>query len=216
MKKVKQKNNNFLHATRYTLHAMRAFSLIETIVAIAILSFVVVAPLSLAQRGLNASVYAKEQITAFYLAQEAIEYARNVRDANNFAGRSRSSDWLLGLDNCKLSSGGPCGVDVTADGSQSQPQTFSCAPDPRHCQLTFQSATGVYGERRDNNGNPDTAGGWQDTVYTRKLMITPFGVTGDPVAGADLVVTVSWQTGLITKSFSVNEKIFNWFPSPAL
>src|SRR3989338_617192 len=78
----------------------RGFSLVETIVAIAILTFAMVAPLSLAQRGLNASIYARDQITAFYLAQEAIEYVRNVRDTNNLEGFSGGAAWLSGLEEC--------------------------------------------------------------------------------------------------------------------
>ncbi len=52
-------------AIRYTLYAVRGFSIVETIVAIAILSLAVVAPLTLAERGLSSSVYARDQVTAW-------------------------------------------------------------------------------------------------------------------------------------------------------
>ncbi len=192
-----------------SLHSssMRAFSLVETIVAIAILSIAVVAPLTLAQRGLNASIYARDQVTAFYLAQEAIEYVRNVRDTNYLAQSPVS--WLAGLEKCVNQAGG-CGIDATFPGTVAE-QTIACASDPKGCLLTFNAMTGIYGERRDNSGNADTARGWKDALFTRRLVITPVTVNGDANGEADIVATVSWQTGSIPRSFSVNEKIFNWF-----
>ena len=189
----------------------RGFTIIETIVAIAILTIAMVAPLSLAQRGLNASVYARDQITAFYLAQEAIEYARNVRDNNNLLGRSGSSDWLRGLENCIDKT---CGIDTTAVGAQ----TVDCnmAPvDSKRCLLVFQfnPTTGIYGDfglRADGGGVLPQ--GWRTTVFTRKLQITPVTIGADNYAEADLVATVSWNTGIISKSITVNDKIFNWYP----
>ncbi|MBI2475887.1 MAG: type II secretion system protein [Candidatus Taylorbacteria bacterium] len=189
-------------------HRARGFSIVETIVAIAILSVVVVAPLTLAQRGLNSSIYARDQVTAFYLAQEAIEYVRNIRDNNNLIGRSRTGDWLKGLETCKKST--ECGIDVNAG------RIIDCDdkgnPKLRPCQLTFDPSTGIYGDHRDN-GNGDPVGNLQDSIFTRKLIITPIAVGSDLNGEADLAVTVSWQTGLLQKSVVINERIFNWYPA---
>lgn len=191
----------------------RGFSLIETIVAIAVLTIAMVAPMTLAERGLNASVYARDQVTAFYLAQEAIEYARNVRDNNNLLGRSGSDDWLRGLENCI---GKTCGIDSGIDPNVGS-QTIDCnaLPDSRRCLLVFQfsPATGIYGDfglRAGSGGGLPSD--WRTTAFTRMLQITRVPVGTDTNAEADLVATVSWRTGLILKSISVNEKIFNWYP----
>lgn len=190
----------------YTASRFGGFSIIETIVAIAVLSFAMAAPMTLAQRGLNSSTYAKDQVTAFYLAQEAVEYVRNVRDNNNYTKNSQST-WLSDLGDCISSNG--CGIDVT-DNNPNQ-RIFECGRFLKDCQLTFNPSTGIYGVRRNgNSGNP--ANGWKDTIFTRKLTITRVPVPGDPDAEADIVATVTWKSGLIQRSLTVNEKLFNWYP----
>ncbi|MDO8482855.1 MAG: prepilin-type N-terminal cleavage/methylation domain-containing protein [bacterium] len=209
MNKGKRKEKKkFSHNSCFIIHDSRprGFSLVETIVAIAILTLAMVAPLSLAQRGLNASIYARDQITAFYLAQEAIEFARNVRDTNNLGGSSGGAAWLSGLEECMNQA---CGMDVSLPGSVSD-RTIACSSPTTdlQCQLVFNSTTGIYGDF----GLRPSGVPWRTTVFNRTLQITPVTV-GLPVnAEAGLVVTVSWRTGLITKSLTLNEKIFNWYP----
>lgn len=88
--------------------ATRGFTLIETFVAITILLTAITGPLTIASRGLSSAFLAKEQTTASYLAQEAIEYIRWKRDTNALAG----SSWLAGLSACTSSA---CYVDVVRD-----------------------------------------------------------------------------------------------------
>ncbi len=60
--------------------ARRAFTLIETMIAVAILSLAVAGPLTTASRAIVAAQTARDQLTASYLAQEGIEYVRALRD----------------------------------------------------------------------------------------------------------------------------------------
>ena len=62
------------------LRTSRGFTLLETLVAISILMVAIVAPITIAQRGLSSAVYSKNQMIAAYLAQDAIEYIKNKRD----------------------------------------------------------------------------------------------------------------------------------------
>ena len=73
------------------------FSLLETIVAISILMITIVGPLSLASKGIVFADYVKDEITGFYLAQEALEAIRNIRDTNIKNDRY----WLTNIaENC--------------------------------------------------------------------------------------------------------------------
>jgi prepilin-type N-terminal cleavage/methylation domain-containing protein len=104
---ISMKNN---HQTKYRrVHRdelRRGFSMIETLVAITMLTLAVTAPLTLAGQGLIAANYAKDQVTAFNLAQEAIELVRFHRDNQLIAiGRGTSSaDWLTNIKDSGRSS----------------------------------------------------------------------------------------------------------------
>ncbi len=59
---------------------MKGFTLIETLVAIAIITIAIVGPMYAANRAIVVAEIAQEQLTASYLAQEGIEYVRSMRD----------------------------------------------------------------------------------------------------------------------------------------
>ena len=65
---LKQKNNGF--------------TLVETLVAISIFSMSILGLLSILSGGISNTGYAKQKIIAGYLAQEGIEYVRNMRDTS--------------------------------------------------------------------------------------------------------------------------------------
>jgi len=56
------------------------FTLVETLVAISIFTSSIVVLMSVLGSGISNTNYAKDKITAGYLAQEGIEYLRNARD----------------------------------------------------------------------------------------------------------------------------------------
>ncbi|MFH1462750.1 MAG: prepilin-type N-terminal cleavage/methylation domain-containing protein [bacterium] len=60
----------------------RGFTLIEVLIAITVLTVAIVGSFSLIQQTLIASSLNQSKLTAYYLAQEGIEIARNIRDSN--------------------------------------------------------------------------------------------------------------------------------------
>jgi prepilin-type N-terminal cleavage/methylation domain-containing protein len=59
----------------------KGFTLVETLVAITILLLAITGTMTTAQKGLQSAQYANEQVTAVFLAQEAIEAVRQYRDS---------------------------------------------------------------------------------------------------------------------------------------
>jgi prepilin-type N-terminal cleavage/methylation domain-containing protein len=161
----------------------RGFTLIETLVAISILLLAVAAPLTLGSQGLTTSRIARDQVIGTYLIQEGIEYIRNVRDTNRLSGQS----WLSNLDMC---TSGTCQIDVPANDVTDCSR--GCAP------ISFNNTTGLYGYT--------TGKRWETTKFTREISVEE--TVGD--AEARIVVSITWKDGLITRTISADEYVFNW------
>jgi type II secretory pathway pseudopilin PulG len=70
------------------------FTLIEALVAIAVLMVAITGPMVLAQKSLSSADLSKDQTTASFLAQDAIEDVLNIRDT--IAVSQTTGSWLTG------------------------------------------------------------------------------------------------------------------------
>lgn len=169
-----------------------AFTLIETFVAISVLLISLAGPLSIAAQALKSAYYARDEVTAFYLAQEAMEYAQAVRDQNYLTGQS----WLTTLTPCESADGSVmCQVDfpnflnaVCANGT--------CNPPSLQNGPLLVDSHGLFNAE---SGTP--------SIFTRTLSIVPVTGTPDEVA---VNVRVSWVSSGITRTFQISEHLFNW------
>ena len=160
----------------------RGFTLIETLVAITILLLSISAPMTIASKGLASSFFARDQITAFYLAQDAVEYVRNHRDNNFLSG----ANWLLGFP----STDGQLFTVDTTDG------VMELCP-PLVCEaLDYNQSTGFY-SYNDLSGTV--------SIFTRSVSIQT--VNAHEVI---ISVTISWTAGTFARTFSVKENILDW------
>ncbi|HVV15092.1 MAG TPA: prepilin-type N-terminal cleavage/methylation domain-containing protein [Candidatus Paceibacterota bacterium] len=186
---------------RLVAKARGGFTLIEMLVAVLILSTAIAGPMTIASKSLTTALVAKDQVTAFFLAQDAVEYVRFVRDSNKLKG----ADWLTGaggsaagtdLSVCKSANGSAlCYVDSTGN-YPATPQTCgSTCP-----ALNYDASQGRF---TYSAANPPSV---TPTIYTRTVSLTDLSDDEQK-----LVVTVSWSdTGGTGRSVKVTENIFNW------
>ena len=173
-----------------------AFTLIETLVAVTLLVVSVAAPMSLATQSLSSAFYARDQVTAFHLAQEAVESVRNVRDGNILAGVLGSpTDLLTGIPNTE---GNPFTIDTRDNTMESCNVLDGCPPLCNNGELYGYDA-----------GQTCTGIGWQETRFTRSVFAELVPDTdGDEVR---VSVEVRWRSGsLQERSFTISENLYKW------
>lgn len=175
-------HSNIRRHKKTTPRLVSGFTLIETLVAISILLMSISAPLTIASRGLASSFFARDQVIAFYLAQDAVEYIHNARDNNVLS----DANWLNGLPD---TSGELFTVDTT-DG------TMSLCPGGGCAVLNYNDLTGFYGHT-DLSGSP--------SIFTRSVSVQTINANEVIIS-----VTISWSAGTFSRSFSVKENILNW------
>jgi prepilin-type N-terminal cleavage/methylation domain-containing protein len=180
------------------------FTLLETIVAIAIFSVSILAMLVTLSQNISNTNYAKRKIIASYLAQEGIEYARNMRDtyvlydaAGSQVGWDKFKDKLKN-NSCGQSTGcyiNDQGLDYT---SPDQPMTqISVTSCPSGCPvLSYNSATGKYGY----------AAGGVSSDYVRRIRILSEPSANEMKIASDIF----WTQGSGTYSMTLSESMFNW------
>lgn len=163
------------------------FTILESIVAIFILSLSVSGVFSSVQQSLFQAAIAKDEVKAFYLAQEAIEVIRNKRDINQLTKiNSGTGDWLDGITSaCPF--GRTCTVDATDFAIVNCGAAWgSCTQNLKQDLSTFR-----YGYNSS----------WSGTAFKREIQIESINTNE-----ISITVEVSWNGG----KFKVKTHLFNW------
>jgi prepilin-type N-terminal cleavage/methylation domain-containing protein len=205
--RILQKTRHAFSAVRYALCAMRSvsrgFTLLETMIAVTLLAVAIVAPMTLTSQSLASAYYARDQITAFYLAQEALEGVRNVRD-NNI------------LYNSQVASGSA--VNLLSGLPSFSGQTFTIDVRQNPPTMTLCSTYGLPGGVCTPLTTDDTLYGYglaKTTIYTRSLTacyVQSGGACNGTVSDeVKITATVSWRTGSIqARTVSLSENLYRW------
>lgn len=183
----------------------RGFTLVEALVAITVLTLALGGPMALATKSIKDSLASRNKVTAFYLAQEVLEYVRNVRDSNFLYQICNSQaspppscvtslvSWLDGLNNCFGSNG--CYVGVVDNGI------------PASCSIGGCPVMKFTGTNYTYNGSTNS-------IFTRTMRITnPTGGSLDPATEneAKITVTVTW-TDYGNRIVTLTQNMFNLAP----
>ncbi|MFO0718472.1 MAG: type II secretion system protein [Candidatus Paceibacterota bacterium] len=192
----------------------KGFTVIEALVAISILLLSITGTFAVAQSSLQSTNYAKNKITAYYLAQEGIEQIRHLRDNNGLEmlkNRSEDVSWLNGFakdQNDPCYGDQECFVDSTGELSDPEGNPLYGKPLPcpaEGCPLFYMNdITGQF--QYESNLNKT-----QSSFY-REISI--FREDGDPQDNGEnqivVKVRVNWKQNGIDRSVEVSENLYNW------
>lgn len=187
---------------------LTGFTLLETMVALAVLMAALVGPVSLITRGIFDFSFTKNKVIAINLAQEGIELIRVVRENNIICdflnGPGVAREWNRDPDGGQLSH-------TTREVSVSSNVTIACGTEnlvtPRlplstGQKIKFDPSTGLYGY----NG--------QDTIFSRNIRIESPPTAPDsgipPNDQMDVIATVDWNERGITRNMVLKERLYNW------
>ncbi len=176
---------------------MKGFTLVETLIAIAIISIAIVGPFHIVQGVLQSSYTARDQLVASALAQEGVEYMRSVRDGNFLYNlhNSGTRPWLYGVDGSTYGGvtgpdcyGSACVVDV------GQQTITACGGSSCTARPLYLSGSNLYTEVVTGTL----------TRFTRKIQLTSVSDTETLIT-----VTVTWDNHG-SHSVIVTETLRKW------
>lgn len=177
------------------LQKNKAFTLVETLVAISILMIAVAGPLTVANQGLTSAIYSKDQMVASFLVQESMETIKYLRDYNLSSG---AVNWLE-----NIYCGNTCDISgfsfMNGDGYLNYYRDCVGGSENR-CRLYLNN---INAYTHDSSGKP--------THFYRNYKIVQAGNPATACGTADtecvLTVTVSWKEGTIPFSISLSSAI---------
>ncbi len=188
------------------------FTVIESLVAISILLLAVSGSFAAAQSSLQSSNFVKNRVTAYYLAQEGVEYIRHLRDNNGLKmiNGDTTVTWLEGVIV-------PCAIVVS-------PASVGCRIDatlevaPITCNATCPNLNlnKITGQFTYNVISGDII----NSGFNRVIKVEPI-FHGSPLPGSDntpnnpkievkVTSKVTWIQAGVTKTLDVSENLYNW------
>ncbi len=187
-----------------SLEIRRGFTLIETLIALSIFSVSILGLMLVLAQGISDTTYAKKKHTAAYLAQEGIEYIRNIRDTYVlYYSATGPVGWIA--FNTKMT-----------EPSASCDEVNGCYFDDQDLDYNnnTQPITGIYmiacGATCANLLYDSFSGKYnyllgEDSGFTRKIQVVTINANETKVFS-----TVYWIQGSGTYHLTFSESLFNW------
>lgn len=205
---------------KYINNKRRGFTIIETLVAITVLTLAITAPLLIITQALRASYYSRDQITAFYLAQEAIEYIRNVRDETTLDASKFDVDWLE-----DVTGGTGCAARGTCVNKYDDAvPLYKFNILPNGSGYDFESCSSIdcapmtYNQAPAGNELPFGGGAADSSIFSRTIWLStvpgdpkvPDAEDGIPLREVMIHVEIKWRQGTAEHRFVLEDHLLNW------
>lgn len=186
----------------------KGFTLIETLIAILIFSFSVVALITITSTGSADGNYVKEKQTAYLLSQEGVELVRYMRDTimRNGGLWSGAGGFIDTMSTCiitDLVNPEPgCNFDTKAFAEEGASQvTLNSCAIATDCQFYYDPATGFY------STSPLLVNTGVATDFIRRIRIYPLPSS---INEARIISSVVFEYGGRTFEVKLEEVINGW------
>lgn len=209
--KIFKKQKDFTDQKKHKIFS-GGFTLVETLIAILILTLSVGALLSLASGGFYSVKYSRNQIVANNLLQESIEYIRNSRDSaieqgytwdtwqqNILSVNTDGDPTGTGMDGCLNNKTG-CFIDPYSDDRKIKECQSGVCP-----YVQYYPDNSFYGYLSKYPFAINTEP--YETSFVRKIVITTSGQTSDQLV---VNATITWENGSNIRTLSQKTLITNW------
>jgi type II secretory pathway pseudopilin PulG len=188
----KLKNKNLSRSARQNLFSCfarnkfnRAFTLVEALIALSILIVGIISGFILVTKALYDVTIIQDRLTASFLAQEGLEFVRQIRDTNYLKTLgSTSTDWDKGLQD------GPYIISANPN----PPGSISLKLLEGTKYLKYNPTTGLF--------NYDSG---ELTSFQRTIQI--IHVSSDEIRVQSIM---NWKSRNIDFSFTAEDHLFNW------
>jgi Tfp pilus assembly protein PilV len=214
------------------------FTIIESLVAIFIILLAITGPMVFTQNGLRTAFLSRDQITAFFLSQDAIETIKNYRNGEAIGIINNTNpdplSWMgTFFNNCfdnpttgdikgcsiitRSGVGTSPGVNAVVQKCDSYNSAFGCLDDSnpeRYKPLEYWDGqisgcpTGGIGVIFSNSKDDCT----RSTIFAREISMKYVGQTGtERTDEVEITVKVRWKSheGIGIREIVVKENIFN-------
>ncbi len=188
------------------IHKEKGFTLLETLVAIFILTLSITGPVYIASVAFHNTIDSRDNISAQYIAEEVVEVIRNKRDKYTLINADASA-WLtniMGNVNCVNDEGNVINkCIVMRDTSIDESYTFeTCSSDG--CQyISFDP------EEKDPEGNGAVYGKARGTTFSKFKREFYFETSSNRPGEAVLTVNIKWEDKGRPKIYTLTERLYS-------
>lgn len=202
----------------HTLQSKKSgFTLIETMIAVIILTAALTMLLSTNANSIFSARYAKNETTANYLLQEAADYIRNDRDTMAFLQNDPNTNlgWTTFLNKYGYNNGslGTCfNTFNSSAGCYFEPADPATIPSTCTSAITFGSSACPLYNYDTNATNNDfytykTNISTVQSIFKRQVLMSINSSNADEL---DVKITVEWLNGNLVRSRSLQISLLNW------
>ena len=183
----------------------KGFSLVETLVALFVFSVAIMATMTVMSQGISNITNAKNKITASFLAQEGIEFIKNMKDSFSLE-EDKSLGWNKFISAINNSSCDTDGCYVLTDEYTFNMSNYPLKRDfnslvnqcQNNCSIVYFKEVGVYFASVDSIGSDMTS-------FSRKIYFQELDDNN-----LKIISEVSYTQGGKTNAVSFTDYLTNW------